>query len=69
MENKAAVSKLYDPHQASEISGFHHQTIREYCRLKKIKGIKVDGNWKISEDALLDFMRDQIKKGLKSFKL
>jgi hypothetical protein len=68
MRDETTVEKLYDPYEASAISGFHHQTIREYCRLKKIKGTKVDGNWKISEEALLDWMRDQIKKGLKSFK-
>lgn len=49
-------------YEAAEIIGFHHQTVREYCRIKKIKGSKVGKFWLIKAKDIYAYAE---KRGIK----
>jgi hypothetical protein len=56
-----------DLYEASEIVGHGPGTIREYARIKKIKGKKVNDQWRFRREDLLAYVDARSKKKLKNF--
>jgi hypothetical protein len=42
--------------QASELTGFHTDTIALWLRLNLVRGLLADREWKISKESLLDYV-------------
>jgi excisionase family DNA binding protein len=58
------VVKLYSPDEAAEHLGVTLNTVRAWLRDGNIKGIKLGGRiWRISEEALNDFINASATEG------
>lgn len=61
MQNQQDV-KLLNCEAAGKIIGMQPQTIREYCRNKKIKSVKIGKSWMIKPSDLHEYAN---QKGIK----
>lgn len=52
------VSKIYTPKEVAEILKTSERTVQEMFRSRKLKGMKVGKSWRISDEALQDFIDD-----------
>lgn len=48
--------KLYSPNEVGEMIGVQGPTVIKYLRRKKLRGYKIGGQWKITEEDLKDFI-------------
>ena len=44
--------------EVAELLKVHPETVRNYLKKGKIQGIKLDREWRISEDALSQFLKE-----------
>lgn len=50
--------KLYTLTELEPILGVTHRTLLTYIKSKRLKGVKIGGKWKVTEDALKDFLNN-----------
>ena len=50
--------KLYTLTELEPILGVTHRTLLDYVTKKKIKAKKIGGKWKVTEDALKEFLNN-----------
>ena len=55
------VEKTYSPRQVAEIMLVKVTTVREWLRTGQLKGININGRWRIKESALEEFMENREK--------
>lgn len=65
--------KIYTTSIAGKTLGFNSRAIQRYCRIGKIKGVKIGGQWFINPENLIGFQRGKPgrkkKKGGKNAKI
>ena len=55
------VEKTYTPSQVAEILQVKDYTVREWLKSGQLKGINLNGRWRVKESALEDFMQSREK--------
>jgi hypothetical protein len=58
-EQPVKVGKMHPPTYWSEVLGFTPRVISEWCNKGELKGIKIKGEWRISEEAVETFLTNQ----------
>ena len=53
------MDNLLDVQELSTRLGFHPDTVREYLREGKIKGMKIGKRWRVKEEDLQKFLDEQ----------
>ena len=50
--------------EASYLTGFHQETVRQWCEAGKVESHRRGGQWSVSRDSLLSFVgaRDGLRK-------
>lgn len=51
--------RLYTLTEIEPILGVSHRTLLDYIAKKKIKGVKIGGKWKVSEENLRKFINGE----------
>ena len=57
------MKKLFSPGEVANILDIHVKTVRRYLRDGTLKGIKIGGSWKISEEELEKSVEQSIIDG------
>ena len=55
----AAVTRLYSLTELEEVLGVTHRTLQSYIKAGRLKGVKIGGKWKVSEENLRAFVNSQ----------
>jgi excisionase family DNA binding protein len=53
------LAKLQSPAYWAEVLGFTPRVISEWCNKGELKGLKIKGEWRISEEAVQAFLENQ----------
>ena len=56
---QATVFKLYTLTDLEKILGVTHRTLQTYIRNGRLKGVKIGGKWKITEENLKRFINGE----------
>lgn len=48
--------KMYNIDEISEITGMSVRTIAKYLRQGTIKGVKIKGSWRVSDESLTKYL-------------
>lgn len=51
--------RLYSLTELEPILGVTHRTLQTYIKTGRLKGVKIGGKWKVSEDALKRFINGE----------
>ena len=58
-EGRIADLKLYTLTELEEILGVTHRTLQTYMKDGRLKGQKIGGKWKVSEENLMKFINGE----------
>ena len=51
--------KLYTLTELEDVLGVTHRTLQTYMKSGKLKGVKIGGKWKVTEENLMRFINGQ----------
>lgn len=51
--------KMYDINEVSQITGMSVRTICKYLRQGTIKGVKISGSWRVSDESLTKYLNGE----------
>lgn len=52
--------RLYTLAELEPILGVTHRTLQSYIKDKRLKGVKIGGKWKVSEEVLRKFINGEV---------
>lgn len=55
-EKLSAVTRLFSLTELEEVLGVTHRTLQTYIKDGRLKGVKIGGRWKVSEESLRSFV-------------
>ena len=58
-QKRLANLRLYTLTELEPILGVTHRTMQEYIKQGRLKGVKIGGRWKVSEDNLQKFLNGE----------
>ena len=58
-ENKLDTIRLYTLTELEPILGVTHRTLQSYIKDGRLKGVKIGGKWKVSEETLRKFINGE----------